>query len=73
MTTVATKLNPVQLHLLQMFGHLKQESHLEDLRKVLADFYARKVDELSEQLWDEKNLTDDAIDNLLNAHLRKKV
>ncbi|MEY4905894.1 MAG: hypothetical protein RLZZ292_3709 [Bacteroidota bacterium] len=73
MTAVATKLNPVQLHLLQMFGHLKQENHLEDFKKILADFYAKKVDELSDQLWEEKGLSDDDMDGLLNAHLRKKV
>ena len=73
MTTLATKLNPVQLHLLQMFSHLNKESHLNDLKKVLLDFYAKKVDDLSEELWEEKGLSDEDMDDLLNAHLRKKV
>ncbi len=72
MTATATKLNPVQLHLLQMFVHIKNENHLQDLKKVLSDFYAQKVDELSEQIWEEKGLTQQDMDDLLNAHLRKK-
>ena len=72
MTATTTKLNPVQLHLLQMFVHIKNENHLQDLKKVLSDFYAQKVDELSEQIWEEKGLTQQDMDDLLNAHLRKK-
>ena len=73
MTATATKLNPIQLHLLQMFSHIKEENHMMDLKKVLSDFYAKKVDEMSEQLWEAKGLTETDMDNLLNAHLRKKV
>ena len=72
MTATTTKLNPVQLHLLQMFVHIKNENHLQDLKKVLSDFYAQKVDELSEQIWEEKGLTQQDMDDLLNAHFRKK-
>ena len=68
---VTTKLNPVQLHLLQMFEHFKDEQQLLDLKKVLAAFYAQKVDEMSEQLWDEKGLSNEDMDVLLTSHLRK--
>ena len=68
---VTTKLNPVQLHLLQMFEHLQDEQQLLDLKKVLAAFYAQKVDEMSDQLWDEKGLSNEDMDVLLTSHLRK--
>jgi hypothetical protein len=53
--TATTKLTPIQLHLLQMFNHIKNDSHLHDLKKVLAAFYAQKVDEMSEKYGKKKD------------------
>jgi hypothetical protein len=71
--TATTKLTPIQLHLLQMFNHIKNDSHLHDLKKILAAFYAEKVDEMSEKIWEEKGLSNDDMDSLLTSHLRKKI
>jgi hypothetical protein len=70
--TATTKLTPIQLHLLQMFNHIKNDSHLHDLKKVLAAFYAQKVDEMSEKIWEEKGLSEGDMDDLLTNHFRKK-
>lgn len=67
---MTTKLNPIQLHLLQMFEHFKDEQELIDLKQVLAEYYAHRVDEMSERIWDEKKLSDTDMDALLQAHLR---
>ena len=66
----ATKLNPTQIHLLQMFDRLKSESELQELKRFLSNYYAPKVDKESEKLWDEKGMSDETIDELLNMHLR---
>ena len=66
----ATKLNPTQIHLLQMFDRLKSESELQELKRFLSNYYAPKVDKESEKLWDEKGMSDETIDELLNRHLR---
>ncbi len=70
--TVATKFNAVQMHLLQMFERINSEKQLEDLKSVLSTFYAQKVDEMSEQIWEEKQLSDEDMDNLLHPHLCKQ-
>lgn len=67
---MTTKLNPIQLHLLQMFEHLKEGTELDNLKEVLVAYYARRVDEASERIWEEKNLTDADMNDLLKAHLR---
>jgi hypothetical protein len=66
----ATKLNPIQIHLLQMFDRLKSENELQELKGFLANYYAQKVDKESEKLWEEKGMSDETIDELLNMHLR---
>jgi hypothetical protein len=70
--TASTRLTPAQLHLLQMFSFIKDEQQMDDLKAVLTTYYAQKVDELSEQLWKEKNLSDKDMDTLLSSHLRSK-
>ena len=68
--TTATKLNSVQLHLLRMFAHQTNEQDLLAIKKLLAKYYAQKVDEESEKLWEEKGMTQQNIEDLLNTHLR---
>lgn len=66
----STKLNSVQLHLLRMFAHQKNENDLLAIKKLLTDYYAQRVDEESEKLWEEKEMSQETIDSLLNTHLR---
>lgn len=40
-----TVFNPAQLYLLEMFSRIKTEKELWEIKDVLADYYARKVDE----------------------------
>jgi len=68
---IPTELNTTQLHLLKMFSHLKDEIDLSELKLVLTEFYAKKVDELSDNIWIEKKLSNDKLDEILNHHLRK--
>lgn len=40
----STVFNKAQLHLLEMFSRVKSEEELWEIRDLLADFYAKKVD-----------------------------
>lgn len=66
----ATKLNAVQLHLLKMFARPMDEQDLAAIKSLLSNYYAQKVDAESEKLWDEKGMSQQTIDDLLNTHLR---
>lgn len=68
---MATKLNPVQLHLLQLFSHQLGDTELTDIKTLLADYFVRKADEEMAQLQQQERPTTQAdLDALLNAHLR---
>ena len=54
--------NATQLHLLKMFSFTKTEQTLQDLKKILRDFYVQQV----EQAVDKYQLGD----HILNEHLR---
>lgn len=66
----STKLNAVQLHLLKMFARPMDEQDLAAIKSLLSNYYAQKVDAESVKLWDEKGMSQQTIDDLLNTHLR---
>jgi hypothetical protein len=65
-----TKLNSVQLHLLKMFSRPVNETDLLEIKSLLSNYYAKKVDEEADKLWSEKKMNQDSIKKLLNSHLR---
>lgn len=66
----ATKLNPVQLHLLKLFSHDLSQNELADIKKLLADYFVSKADEEMAHLQQQRPTTQTDLDALLNAHLR---
>jgi len=65
-----TILNPTQLHLLKMFSFAKTEDDLQDLKEALCSYYAKKVDDEMDRLWESKDWTEEKIDAVLKEHLR---
>ena len=68
-TTERTVLNKAQLDILQLLGHIKTVEQAEELRKVICDYYARKIDEEMDKLWDEGKWSQEKIDALLTEDL----
>lgn len=64
-----TVLNQAQLEFLQLLGHIKTKEELDELREVVCDFYARKIDEGMENLWQEGKWSQEIMDNILNEDL----
>lgn len=66
----AKTINPIQLHLLEMFNYCNSEQMMEELQDVLADFYAKQVQKEADRLWDEGSLDGEAIEKILDEHWR---
>ncbi|MDR0799273.1 MAG: hypothetical protein LBN18_05910 [Dysgonamonadaceae bacterium] len=66
----ASTLNPIQLHLLQLFQYNKDEESLNELKEVLFDYYCKKVNEEGKRIWKERNMSNEMMDELLNTHIR---
>jgi hypothetical protein len=69
---ISQPLTNAQLELLKTFSHNLSENDLLELRKLLANFFAQKLTQQADKTWDEENWSDEEIDTLLNAKLRKK-
>ena len=62
-------LNEAQMSVLQMLGRMKSVEEVEELRKVISDYYARKVDEGMDRLWESGEWSNDRIDEILNEDI----
>ena len=69
METIRT-ISPIQLHLLEMFRYSESEQMMSDLKEVLADFYAKQVQQEADRLWEKGDLNGEAIEKILSEHWR---
>lgn len=65
-----TVFNDVQMHILQMFSYSPSSQEMNELKDVLAHYYAERVQKEADALWDEGTLGEEAIEGILKEHLR---
>ncbi|MBC7920733.1 MAG: hypothetical protein H7Z75_06535 [Ferruginibacter sp.] len=70
MKTNATKLTPLQLELLRVFSHNPSEGELRDIKRLLANYYAEKLQDEVDKAWDERGYNNDTVKEWLNTHMR---
>ena len=68
MNTVS--LNPTQLHLLKIFSFAKTEDTLFEIKKALSAYFAQKVEDDMDKLWDEGLWNQEKNEDILKEHLR---
>ena len=64
----STVLNPIQQHLLMMFAYDSSEEHLREVKEVLTQHFAKKVEERFNELWDAGVLDQNKLGVLLLLH-----
>ena len=64
-------LSNVQLELLKTFSHQLSENDLIELRKTLALFFAQRLVQQADEVWEEKKWTDQDVDKILATKMRK--
>lgn len=67
----ATVFNPLQIYLLRMFEHIKSDEELLEIKKLISDYYAKKMDEHLDKLWDEGILDQKKLDEINEMDLHK--
>ena len=63
-------LNSSQVMLIQSFASMDRQKDSEELMDVLRLFYAKKLDEEMQQLWDDGTFNQEVLDELRTQHLR---
>jgi len=62
--------SPAQLHILQLMNYCRTDESIAELDKVISDYYADKLQSEADRLWEDGTLGADAIEEILNSHLR---
>jgi hypothetical protein len=66
MNTIKQPLTNVQIELLKIYSTNISDTDLKELKDLIAKFYASKAIESANKAWNEKNLTNEIMDNWLN-------
>ena len=69
-TAQPTVFNQAQLYLLEMFSRVKTEEQLWEIKDVLADYYAKKVDEGFAELEAQWLWGREQMEEVMKEHLR---
>lgn len=65
-----TIFNPAQLELLDMMSHVKSQDTLKELRQVIAQFFAKKIEDEIDGMWESGLLNEQKIEEFRNLHER---
>ena len=63
-------LNQAQMDFLRLLSHFTKEEEVKELNDLVCEYYARKVDEEMDRLWDEGKWSEEEIQETLQEHLR---
>jgi hypothetical protein len=69
MSVLNYPLNNVQLELMKLFSTNLSDHELLELRDLLSNFYADKAIKKADSIWEEKGLSDQDMEKLLNSKL----
>lgn len=63
-------LSPFQIKILELTSHVKSEKEMDDIRFMLAQYFAKRAEEEIDSLWEEGILSDNVIEGWKNEHMR---
>lgn len=60
----------LQLELLRLYGNGVSDENLREIKTILAKYFADKATDVMDQIWDEKDLTEQTMIDWTNEHNR---
>ena len=63
-------LNQAQMDFLRLLAHFTKEEEVKELNDIVCEYYARRVDEEMDKLWEEGKWSEKKIVETLQEHLR---
>ncbi len=66
----ATVLNQAQLDVLRMMSYIQSPESLQDLKNVIANYFAKKAEDSIKEMWDTGELNDEKFESFKTLHER---
>lgn len=63
-------MNQAQMQLLDMLSFIKTPEALQDLNRVISDYFAGKADAELNKMWNDNSLNEEKIENFRHLHER---
>lgn len=63
-------LNQHQLEILKLFTRELEDKDLIEIKRLITRYLAGRITEMANEIWDEKNWTDEDMERLLKTHKR---
>lgn len=67
-----TKLNSMQMFMLKIFDRQLNSKQEQEIKQLLAEYFAKQIDEEMDEIWETRGLTQKDLDKALNTHKRTK-
>jgi hypothetical protein len=69
-TLQSTPFTPFQIEMLELISRVKSESEMNDIRRLLGQYFAKQAEDALDRLWDEGKLNDEVIEEWKSEHMR---
>lgn len=63
-------LSPYQIQILELTSHIRSDMEMDEVRRLVALYFAKKAEDEIDKLWEEGKITDETIENWKNEHMR---
>lgn len=61
---------PFQIEMLELTSRVTSEVEMQDIRRLLGQYFAKQAEDAIDRLWDEGKLNDAVIEEWKNEHMR---
>lgn len=70
MISQTTPFSPFQIEMLELVSRVQSEVEMNDIRRLLGQYFAKQAEDAIDRLWDEGKLNDEVIESWKNEHMR---
>ena len=69
-TVQAKAFSPFQIEMLELVSRVSSEVEMQDIRRILGQYFAKRAEDAIDRLWDEGVLNDEVIEGWKTEHMR---
>ena len=69
-TLHAKPFTPVQIEMLELVARVSSEVEMQDIRRMLGQYFAKRAEDAIDRLWDDGVLNDSVMEEWKSEHMR---
>jgi hypothetical protein len=66
----AKPFSPFQIEMLELVARVSSEAEMQDIRRLLGQYFAKRAEDALDSLWDEGILNEDVMEEWKKEHMR---